>query len=176
MKETKLRIEDGYLSEKERKDKFPNIEVQQIRDILEALGFSRHMPIEYASTEVCIKTPKGILMQVRTADKGALGMWGGVLIDGEEPVDGAIREVYEEMGLKLSNSELRFVEVNHHEHTYDNGDKVWFTTYRFMVKLNEMPNITLDEESMGYKIVNVESECEEILSHQKEFIERMINK
>lgn len=169
-----LHLESGYLSESIRKEYFPNMGVRQLRDTLEAMGLDRHMPIEYASTEVCIKTPKGILMQVRVADNGALGMWGGVLQDGERPVNGAIREVAEETGLNLFEEDLRFIETNLHNHCYANGDCAKFLTYRFVVELDEVPDIVLDTETNGFELVKDEEECSRVLSHQRDFIERMM--
>lgn len=171
-----LHLENGFLSEAIRKQYFPGMGGQQLRDTLEAMGFNRHMRIEYASTEVCVKTPEGILMQVRAADNGALGMWGGVLEDNEDPLDGALRELAEETGLKLSKNELKFVEMNPHNHRYANGDCAKFRTYRFVVELAEVPEIDLDDESSGYKLVKDKEGCSRVLSHQKEFIERMLMK
>lgn len=171
-----LHLENGFLSEAIRRKYFPGMGVRQLRDTLEAMGLDRHMPIEYTSTEVCIKTPKGILMQVRVADNGALGMWGGVLQDGEDPLDGALRELAEETGLKLSKNELKFIEMNPHNHRYANGDCAKFRTYRFVVELAEVPDIALDAESTGYELVKDEEGCSRVLSHQKEFIERMLMK
>lgn len=169
-----LHIENGFLRESIRKKYFPDMEVQQLRDTLETMGLDRHIPIEYTSTEVCIKTPKGILMQVRVADNDALGMWGGVIYDEENPVDGAIREVTEETGLSLSEDDFHFIEMNLHDHRYANGDCAKFRTYRYLVKLDEVPDIVLDTESNGFELVKDEKGCSRILSHQKEFIERMM--
>ena len=171
-----LNIEKGYLSEQERKDIFPHKDVKAIRDELETMGVDRHLPIEFTSTEVCVKTPKGILMQVRATDKGALGMWGGVVEDGEKTIDGAIRELQEETGILTTSEKMQFMEVNRHEHTYANGDKALFTTYRYLLVLAEIPQgFALDEESVDVTYVRKKEDCEKILSHQKEFIERMID-
>ena len=177
MNEKESHLEMECLSQFERKKYFPYMKIQEIRNRLEKWGYYRHIPIEYSSTEVCIITPQGILLQIRVADKGALGMWGGLLEDGEELFEGVNRVVLKETGIDLSKRNIHFVEMNSHYHCYGNGDRVKFITYRFVVKLNEVPNnISLDNESMGYVFVNNEEECESVLPHQKEFIKRMLNK
>lgn len=174
MTENKMYIENGYLSESNRKKYFPNMGVQQIRDEFEKAGLDRHLPIEFSSTEVCIKTPKGILMQVRANDNKALGLWGGALLNGEEPIDGAIREVFEETGMKLSKDKFHFLQMNYSTPTYENGDQARYNAYVFVVKLNEVPEINIDEESIGYKFVTDEEGIKEVLSHEKEIVRKML--
>ena len=165
----------GFLSQEDRQRYFPNIGIQELRDILEQLGYDRHMLVEFFLTEVCIITPKGLLLQVRASDKGALGMWGGVLEDGEAPIDGAIREVKEETGISLGKEQMHFVGINPHLHRYANGDNAKFTSYRFVVRLDYVPNITLDNESLNYKYVKTLEECEGVLDQQKDFIRKVLS-
>lgn len=52
------------------------------------------MSIELRSTEIALVTPFGVMMQIRPSDHNQLGMWGGVLNDGEEPIVGAFMVVH----------------------------------------------------------------------------------
>lgn len=128
------------------------------------------MPLELHSTEIAIKTPFGILMQIRPIDNDQLGMWGGVLNEGEEPAAGAVRELKEETGIDVTEDSLKFVEINDHYHKYaKTGDKVYYKTWRYVLELDYVPKITTDEESVGVFMVP-----HTILSHQQKFIKKML--
>lgn len=147
---------------------FIGMSVREIRDWMEENGFDRHIMVELKSTEILFMTPKGVMMQVRTADDGKLGVFGGVMHDDEEPKLGAIREVYEETGLKLTKRDLKYVGYNRHEHTYTNGDKALCHTYRYIVRFAEVPRITLNYEASGVEFVNTVKS--NIIDHQQEFV------
>lgn len=94
---------------------------------------------------------------------------GGALHDGEEAADGAVRELYEETGIKVDKSQLKFMEENDHFHEYGNGDKVFFHCFRYILNLDYVPQITTDEESVGaFMVVHT------ILDHQQDFIKRVL--
>lgn len=141
----------------------------EIRNWLEENDLDRHLPIELSSTEIAICTPFGVLMQIRPSDNDQLGMWGGVLKAGEQPVNGAVRELLEETGIKVQTKDLEFIEINEHDHQYANGDKAHFMTYRYRLKLNYVPQVITNEESVEVVMVT-----HTILSHQQEFIKRML--
>ena len=160
----------GRVTHQLRKKFFPGCDSQTIRKKLEEIGLDRHLPIELFSTEIAIKTPLGILMQIRSTDKDQLGLWGGVLIEGESPLEGAIRELKEETGILFDKNQLKFLEVNKHFHKYANGDKVIFTSFRFVLNLDYVPKIMTDEESVGaFMVVHT------ILEHQQEFVKRLLD-
>lgn len=162
-------LEAGKVSKEIKEKFFSGKKFSEIRDILESMGLDRHTAIELYSTEIALVTPFGVLMQIRPTDKNQLGMWGGVLEDGENIFQGAQRELFEETGLEIHIDEFKFVEVNKHFHQYDNGDKVYFETYRFKVEIDHVPTITTDEESVGaFMVVHT------ILDHQQDFIKRIL--
>lgn len=148
---------------------FSGLDFENIRNQLEEMGFDRHMPLELKATEIAITTPFGVMMQIRPTDRNQLGMWGGALNDGEEPSEGAIRELYEETVIKVDKSQLKFIEENDHFHEYDNGDKVFYHSYRYILELDYIPKITTDEESVGaFMVVHT------IIDHQQDFIKRVL--
>ncbi len=127
---------------------FKDHNVPFIRQWLEEHELDRHMMLELSSTEVAIVTPSGILLEIRTADNGKLGFPGGVLRNGETMSECAVREVWEELGLKIDQKDLEFVEDHIHTHEYANGDKALFRCCRFVCKMQDTPlNLELDEES-----------------------------
>lgn len=141
----------------------------KIRDTIEQMGLDRHMPIELCSCEIAILTPYGILMQIRQMDNEQLGLWGGVIREYESPENAAIRELFEETGILITRKQLEPIEVDVHEHTYSNGDKAVFKSYRYMVRFDQVPKVTTDAESVGVIVVS-----HTILSHQHDFIKRLL--
>lgn len=168
--------EEEMVSEEIRRKFFFGKTVFEIRDWLEENELDRHMPIETASTEIAVLTPEGVLMQIRAADANALGMWGGVVSDNETPEEGAIRELQEETGISLKPGELEYVEFNRHTHCYSSGDKALFNCYRYVLQLNEVPEIETDDESNGFAFVKKVADLESVLDHQQEFVERMLSR
>lgn len=160
---------EGCVTSEIKHQFFYGVGFGEIRNRLEELGLDRHLPIELCSTEIAIVTPFGVMMQIRPTDHNQLGMWGGVLNDGEKPIDGAVRELLEETGILIDKKQLEFIEVNLHNHEYANGDKAVFKTWRYVVYFDYVPKITTDEESVGaYMVVHT------ILEHQQEFIKRIL--
>lgn len=162
-------LDAGRITTKIKKDYFPKLNFKEIRDKLEEIGLDRHMPIELMSTEIALLTPFGVLMQIRPTDHDQLGMWGGVLEHGERPPAGAIRELREETGIVIEESQLNFVELDEHFHEYANGDKAYFKSFRYVVKFDYVPKIITDEESVGAVMV-----AHTILAHQQNFIKRVL--
>lgn len=163
--------EAGRVTTDIRKNFFSGYKFMAIRNWLEENGLNRHMAIELESTEIALITPFGVLMQIRRYDHDQLGMWGGVIEDGEQPYQAAARELFEETGIKIADSQLEFVEVNEHYHKYDNGDEAYFKSYRYIVRFENVPKVTTDEESVGAVMV-----AHTILSHQQDFIRRVLDK
>ena len=162
-------LEAGRVTTEIKNKYFAGAGFGTIRNRLEEMGLDRHMAIELQSTEIAVVTPCGIMMQIRPTDHNQLGMWGGVLNDGEDPVDGAIRELREETGMVVDRSLLEFVEIDDHAHQYASGDKAIFHCFRYVLRLDHVPQIITDEESVGaFMVVHT------ILEHQQDFIKRML--
>lgn len=166
--EKKIR-DAGRVTAEIRKTYFRDLDFMEIREWLEAHGLDRHTPLELESVEIALKTPFGIMMQIRPSDHDQLGLWGGVLNLTETPEEGAVRELREETGLIISKEQLHFKGVNEHYHEYANGDKAYFIAHRFVVEFDHVPNITTDEESVGAYMVT-----HTILRHQQLFIKELL--
>ena len=163
-------LQVGCVSTAIKEKYFSGVGFIGIRDKMEEIGLDRHTPIEFEATEIAVLTPLGILMQIRPSDNDQLGVWGGILDDGEEPAEGAIRELFEETGICITKDDLEFVEIDEHFHKYANGDKVYFTSYRYIVRFDYVPTVITDEESTGTVMV-----AHTILYHQQEFIKRVLD-
>lgn len=162
-------LQAGCVSTAIREKYYSGVGFMAIRDKMEEIGLDRHTPIELESTEIAVLTPFGVLMQIRPSDNDQLGTWGGVLRDGEDPAEGAMRELFEETGIYITKDDLEFVEIDEHFHEYANGDKARFKCYRYIVRFNYVPTVTTDEESVGAVMV-----AHTILHHQQEFIKRVL--
>ena len=162
-------LEAGRVTTQIRETYFQGMDFKAIRNTLEDLGIDRHTAIELESVEIALVTPFGVMMQIRPSDHDQLGMWGGVLEEGECPAAGAVRELREETGIVIDKSQLKFVELNEHFHEYANGDKAYFKSHRYILRLDYIPKITTDEESVGVIMV-----VHTILSHQHDFIKKVL--
>lgn len=162
-------IENGRVTAEIEEKFFPGADFMAIRNKLEEIGLDRHYPIELSSTEIALVTPFGVLMQIRPVDRDQLGVWGGILEAGETPREGAVRELKEETGIEIDESDLEFVEINESFHEYANGDKVFFKAHRFIVHFNYVPKVITDEESVGVVMV-----AHTIIDHQQNFIKRVL--
>lgn len=148
---------------------FKRKSVVQIRDWLEDHDMDRHMMLELTSTEIAFITPWGIMMQVRASDEGKLGLFGGVVNDGETVREGAIREVREKLGLKLKSDDLKWEGTDTHKHTYSNGDKVLFNVHRFVCQLEVVPD-ELELNSESADVTFVKNVNPDILKYQQDFV------
>ena len=148
---------------------FDRMDVLKIRAWLEDHGLNSHMTIEAYSTEIAIKTPDGVVMQIRSGEN-CLGFFGGELNPNERPVEGAQRELFEETGLYLEEEEFEPKEIYVHHHTYPSGDRVYYHTYRYVVNYPVVPNIEIDSESKGYKVVEYP-----IVKNQVDFLKEVLN-
>ncbi len=137
-----------------RRKHFPGLTIPEIRDELEKLGIDRHILIEAKTTEVAVITPKGILMQIRGDEHNILSLWGGFVRDNEEPDEAAIRRLYEEAGVVVNKEQLKFVDHYTHSHTYENGDKCHYLTYRYTVHLDYVPEVvSKDNSTLGGMLI-----------------------
>lgn len=76
----------------------------------------------YVCCEIWIRNPEGqFLMTQRHPDKKAGGLWeftGGGVLAGETTKQAAVREVQEELGLRIDESELSLLEVYRHKNYF----------------------------------------------------------
>lgn len=88
----------------------------------------------------------------------APGWWevsGGAVQAGEESKDAVIREVWEETGLDVSDSEGGYVFTYQRENPGE-GDNYFVDVYRFVVDFDEADLKLQEEETAGYQIATLE--------------------
>ena len=153
---------------------FMDYSVQEIRDWLEANGLDRHMPIQYVSTEIIVQVPGGILMQVRALETGKLGFWGGIVQSKEAVTPSAIRNFYEKTGIQITQDDLMWIDTVRHMHKYPNGDFAYFSIYRYALKFDSIPEIKLNDDSIGWKIISTPDQLSQVFEHQRSILNKLL--
>lgn len=95
--------------------------------ISELRKYVGHMPIVHICASVIVEAPDGSILLQKRSDNGMWGYSGGSLELFEKAEDAAVRELYEETGLKALPNELELFGVFSGEalhYTYPNGDEV----------------------------------------------------
>lgn len=121
-----------------------------------------HIPFIQTGAAIIIRNSKGeILLQERT-DRNLWGLPGGCQELGEKLENTAIREAFEETGIKLNIDSLILIDTLSGEtrkNSYPNGDIVYNNTSLYMVNINEsdIKNLKGDSETKRLQFFNIES-------------------
>jgi ADP-ribose pyrophosphatase YjhB (NUDIX family) len=86
-----------------------------------------HEPLPLAGVIAVVFDARGRVLMVRRSDTGAWALTTGCLEPGEQPADGAVREVFEETGVEVAVERLLAVEALDRS-VGPNGDQVWWLT------------------------------------------------
>ena len=111
-----------------------------------------HIPFIQTGAAIIIRNEEGkILLQERT-DRNKWGLPGGCQDLGENLRDTAVREAYEETGIKLNPNEIVIIDTisgPSRRNTYPNGDIVYNNTSLYLadVKEDELTNLKGDSET-----------------------------
>ncbi len=145
-----------------RDNYFDGKDFNYIRDWLENHNIDRHtcIELECAGVAILISKPgetEKVLVQIRSSEDNRMGFFGGGIEIGESSVETAIRELKEETGIEVYESQLKFLEINEHDLEYKNGDKVYYKSYIYLLELNYYPSIKIDSESNGFMMLSKEN-------------------
>ena len=120
-----------------------------------------HIPFIQTGSAIIIRNEKDeILLQERT-DRNKWGLPGGCQDLGENLRDTAVREAYEETGIKLNSNELILIDTlsgSSRKNSYPNGDIVYNNTSLYLanVKIEKELNLKGDSETKRLKFFNLE--------------------
>ena len=112
----------------------------------------KHIPFIQTGAAIIIRNEKGqILLQERT-DRNRWGLPGGCQDLGEDLRITAIREAYEETGIKLNLNELKLIDTlsgESRKNSYPNGDIVYNNTSLYLadVQMIDAYNLKGDSET-----------------------------
>lgn len=121
-----------------------------------------HMPFIQPGSAVIIRNEKGeILLQERT-DRNEWGLPGGCQDIGEDLRDTAVREAYEETGIKLDPNKIKMIDTlsgQSRKNSYPNGDIVYNNTSLYLAEVNNKDTKSLkgDSETKKLRFFNVDN-------------------
>ncbi len=123
--------------------------------------------IQTGSAIIIENENKEILLQERT-DKNIWGLPGGCQELGEQLEDTAIREAYEETGIKLNKDDLVLIDTLSGEtrkNSYPNGDIVYNNTSLYLAKIltSDAKNMKGDSETKRLKFFSLNNLPENIM-------------
>ena len=120
-----------------------------------------HIPFIQTGSAIIIRNEnKEILLQERT-DRNMLGLPGGCQELGEDLRETAIREAYEETGIKLNIENLVLINTlsgNLRKNSYPNGDIVYNNTSLYLadVSINNLEKLKGDSETKRLKFFSLD--------------------
>ena len=121
-----------------------------------------HIPFIQTGAAIIIRNENGeILLQERT-DRSSWSLPGGCQELGEDLRDTAVREAFEETGIKLNSNEILLIDTisgESRKNTYPNGDVVYNNTSLYLanVLINDTLNLKGDSETKRLKFFDPES-------------------
>ncbi len=127
-----------------------------------------HIPFIQTGAAIIIRNPKGeILLQERT-DRDKWGLPGGCQDLGEDLRETAVREAFEETGIKLNSEKLELIDTlsgKTRKNNYPNGDIVYNNTSLYLtdVSMQDASNLKGDSETKRLKFFATDSIPENIM-------------
>ena len=127
-----------------------------------------HIPFIQTGAAIIIENENGkILLQERT-DRNNWGLPGGCQDLGEDLRETAIREAYEETGLKFEPSQLTLIDTlsgNSRKNSYPNGDIVYNNTSLYLAKISNIDDNFLvgDSETKRLKFFKLDEMPENLM-------------
>ena len=144
-----------------------------------------HIPFIQTGSAIIIRNKnKEILLQERT-DRNMWGLPGGCQELGEDLRETAIREAYEETGIKLNIENLVLINTlsgNLRKNSYPNGDIVYNNTSLYLadVSINSLEKLKGDSETKRLKFFSLDDiPCnlmdKDLILEYKKYLESKIN-
>ena len=137
-----------------------------------------HIPFIQTGSAIIIENDNGeILLQERT-DRNKWGLPGGCQDLGEDLRETAVREAYEETGLKIDPNSIILIDTlsgNLRKNSYPNGDIVYNNTSLYLAKVYniDVDNLKGDSETKRLKFFKPEEVPENLMD--KDLIKCYLN-
>ena len=128
----------------------------------------RHIPFIQTGAAVIIRNEEGkILLQERT-DRNKWGLPGGCQDLGEDLRVTAVREAFEETGIKLDPNEIELIDTlsgESRKNSYPNGDIVYNNTSLYLadVSMEDASNLKGDSETKRLQFFNPDEVPENLM-------------
>lgn len=127
-----------------------------------------HIPFIQTGAAIIIRNKNGqILLQERT-DRNKWGLPGGCQDLGEDLRNTAVREAYEETGIKLNPNDIILIDTlsgNSRKNSYPNGDIVYNNTSLYLanVTIEDASNLKGDSETKRLKFFDIDDIPENLM-------------
>lgn len=120
-----------------------------------------HIPFIQTGAAVAVRNEKGEILLQQRSDNGLWGLPGGCQNLGEKLETTAVRELYEETGIKISEDDLLLINTlsgGSRRRVYANGDIVYNNTSLYLANIkSEDVVLKKDSESLRLAYFNVDN-------------------
>ncbi len=116
------------------------------------------------SAAVLFTNESGEVLLVKPNYRDTWNLPGGVIDEHESPLDGAIREVKEELDLTLDRQSLRFSSVDYRPAADELVDKLYFYFYGGILNTSSISQIHLQEDELDEMRFVMLEDAQELLS------------
>lgn len=120
-----------------------------------------HIPFIQTGSSVIVRNEKDEILLQQRSDNGMWGLPGGCQDLGENLRTTAVRELYEETGIKVNESDLVLIDTlsgEERKRSYPNGDIVYNNSSLYLVNVNTNDiNIRIDSESIKLEFFGLDN-------------------
>lgn len=129
-----------------------------------------HIPFIQTGAAIIIRNEDGQILLQKRADRNQWGLPGGCQELGEDLRVTAVREAYEETGIKLEPNEIKLIDTlsgNKRKNSYPNGDIVYNNTSLYLADImNEMNlNLKCDSETKQLQFFSIKQIPKDIMDY-----------
>lgn len=129
-----------------------------------------HIPFIQTGAAIIIRNEEGQILLQKRADRNQWGLPGGCQELGEDLRETAVREAYEETGIKIEPNEIKLIDTlsgNTRKNSYPNGDIVYNNTSLYLadIKNEKVSNLKCDSETKELKFFDTENIPEDIMDY-----------
>ena len=120
-----------------------------------------HIPFIQTGSSVIVRNEFGEILLQQRSDNGMWGLPGGCQDLGENLRTTAVRELFEETGIKVNEDELVLIDTlsgEERKRSYPNGDIVYNNSSLYLVDVNTNDiNIKIDSESIKLEFFGLDN-------------------
>ena len=135
-----------------------------------------HIPFIQTGSSLIVRNEKGEILLQQRSDNGRWGLPGGCQDLGENLRTTAVRELFEETGIRVKEEDLVLIDTlsgEERKRSYPNGDIVYNNSSLYLVDVNSKDiNINIDSESIKVEFVDINNLPEPL--HDGDMIEEYI--
>ena len=135
-----------------------------------------HIPFIQTGSSLIVRNEKGEILLQQRSDNGRWGLPGGCQDLGENLRTTAVRELFEETGIRVKEEDLVLIDTlsgEERKRSYPNGDIVYNNSSLYLVDVNSKDiNINIDSESIKVEFVDINNLPEPL--HDGDMVEEYI--